>query len=193
MREKASGKFVLRIPPDQHATLQRLAAERAVSLNVLCRLALGEFLGKASAAHAQKALDTPLLESLKQMLGPSLAAVIMFGSAARGTQHDGSDIDLLIVVAADLPVTRALYRRWDERRFTGPHSLHFVHLPDSIEKAGSIWLEAAVDGDILFEADGGVRRFLRELRRAMANGRFCRRTAHGHPYWVRGGEGGLDV
>ena len=127
------------------------------------------------------------------MLGTSLLGVLLFGSVARGEEHDGSDIDLLIVIARERPLTRLLYRQWDEAWPEAAYSPHFVHLPQSIEKAGSVWLEAAVDGIIPDEGDGSVRRFLGQLRKAMAAGRLVRRTAHGHAYWINGRRGELHV
>jgi hypothetical protein len=184
-----SGKFVLRLPPEQHAALQDLAGATGVSLNTLCRQALTEFLGRTLWKTGTENPEEPLLRSLRQMFDTSLLGVLLFGSVARGEEHDGSDIDLLIVIARERPLARLLYRQWDEAWPTGAYSPHFVHLPDSIEKAGSVWLEAAVDGVILFEGDGSVRRFLGQLRKAMAVGRLVRRTAYDDPYWIKGYQG----
>jgi hypothetical protein len=193
VRKSFSGKFVLRLPPKQHAALQDLAAARDVSLNTLCRQALTEFLGSASPKPVAESVEEPLVRAVRQMLGPSLVGVVLFGSKARGEEHAGSDVDLLIVVAPERPLSRHLYRQWDEAWPTGAYSPHFVHLPDSIEKAGSVWLETAVDGVVLHDGSGSVQRFLGRLRRVMAEGGLVRRTAYGHPYWVKGGQGALRV
>jgi hypothetical protein len=188
-----SGKFVLRLPPEQHAALQDLAGATGVSLNTLCRQALTEFLGSACPKPVAESVEEPLVRAVRQMLGPSLVGVVLFGSKARGEEHAGSDVDLLIVVAPERPLSRHLYRQWDEALPTGAYSPHFVHLPDSIEKAGSVWLETAVDGVVLHDGSGSVQRFLGRLRRVIAEGGLARRTAYGHPYWVKGDQGALRV
>jgi hypothetical protein len=193
VRKNFSGKFVLRLPPKQHAALQDLAAARDVSLNTLCRQALTEFLGSASPDPVAESVEGPLVRAVRQIFGSSLVGVILFGSTARGDEHDGSDVDLLIVVAPERPLSRKLYGQWDEAWPTGAYSPHFVHLPDRIEKAGSVWLEAAVDGVVLHDGGGSVQRFLGRLRRVIAEGGLVRRTAYGHPYWVKGDQGALRV
>jgi hypothetical protein len=193
VRKNFSGKFVLRLPPKQHAALQDLAAARDVSLNTLCRQALTEFLGSASPDPIAESVEGPLVRAVRQIFGSSLVGVILFGSTARGDEHDGSDVDLLIVVAPERPLSRKLYGQWDEAWPTGAYSPHFVHLPDRIEKAGSVWLEAAVDGVVLHDGGGSVQRFLGRLRRVIAEGGLVRRTAYGHPYWVKGDQGALRV
>jgi hypothetical protein len=193
VRKNFSGKFVLRLPPKQHAALQDLAAARDVSLNTLCRQALTEFLGSASPDPIAESVEGPLVRAVRQIFGSSLVGVILFGSTARGDEHDGSDVDLLIVVAPERPLSRKLYGQWDEAWPTGAYSPHFVHLPDRIEKAGSVWLEAAVDGVVLHDGSGSVQRFLGRLRRVIAEGGLVRRTAYGHPYWVKGDQGALRV
>jgi hypothetical protein len=193
VRKSFSGKFVLRLPPKQHAALQHLAAARDVSLNTLCRQALTEFLGSVPPKPIAKSMEEPLVRAVGHMLGPSLVGVILFGSKARGEEHEGSDVDLLIVVAPERPLSRHLYRLWDEAVPDGVHSPHFVHLPDGIEEAGSLWLEAAIDGVVLLDGSGSVQRFLGRLRRLIAEGGLVRRTAYGHPYWVKGDQGVLRV
>lgn len=184
---------MLRLPPKQHAALQHLAAARDVSLNTLCRQALTEFLGSVPSKPTAENVEEPLVRAVRQMLGSSLVGVILFGSKARGEEHDGSDVDLLIVVAPQQPLSRHLYRQWDEALPAGVYSPHFVHLPDSTEKAGSLWLEAAIDGVVLLDGSGSVQRFLGRLRRVIAEGGLVRRTAYGHPYWVKGDRGALRV
>ena len=127
-----------------------------------------------------------MLQVIRDTMGESLLGVLLFGSVAREDYHVGSDIDLLIVVSSDLPLTRRLYARWDEQLVEDMHSPHFVHLPATVEEAGSIWFEAAVDGIVLYDSDGRVSRFLSRIRRAIADGRLMRRFAYGHPYWIRG-------
>jgi hypothetical protein len=64
-------------------------------------------------------------------------------------------------------------------------SPHFVHLPSHVGPAGSIWLEASIDGIVVSDSEGTVAAFLAGIRQEIAEGRFVRRMAHGHPYWKR--------
>ena len=59
-------------------------------------------------------------------------------------------------------------------------------LPAAGDEAGSVWLEAAVDGVTLWDRQLRVSRFLGRLRRAIVEGRWVRRFLHGQPYWVNG-------
>lgn len=92
------------------------------------------------------------------------------------------------VVNRDLPLTRELYRRWDDES-GGPADgqvldAHFVHLPGSTDRIGGVWCEAAIEGVVLADTGGRVSRALRDVRRAIGEGRLVRRRAHGQPYWT---------
>ena len=180
----------MRLPPQLHAALKRRAREEGVSLNALCVAALKAYVG-TSAPGSKDTAPVPL-DRIKSVLGPSLSGVLLFGSAARGEMREGSDIDLLIVLSPEVPLTRSLYERWEQDiglPAASRISPHFVHLPSSEEKAGSLWYEAAVDATTLFDREGLLSRFLRGIRRFMAEGKVQRKSAYGHPYWVkRGGE-----
>jgi predicted nucleotidyltransferase len=130
---------------------------------------------------------------LQDILAESLLGVVLFGSTARGEDHLASDVDLLIVVASALPLTRRLYALWDKHLSGELYSPHFVHLPEDIASAGSIWFETAVDGVILYEVDRQISRFLSRIRRAIADGEVLRKIADGHPYWIRREEDWSDV
>lgn len=127
------------------------------------------------------------------MLAESLLGIILFGSTARGENHSASDIDLLIVVASNVPLTRRLYALWDERLSEELYSPHFVHLPENVAAAGSIWYEAAVDGIVFYEAGRRISRILGQIRRTIATGGLERKVAYGHPYWIKRWEERSDV
>ena len=121
------------------------------------------------------------------VVGEALIAVVAFGSWARGELADSSDIDILIVVDPDVPLSRSLYRRWDEEplRWEGhPVEPHFVHLPALDGVPSGLWAEIALDGIVLYERDPRLSQRLVGVRRLQAAGRLRRRTAHGQPYWV---------
>jgi hypothetical protein len=134
-----------------------------------------------------------LANALTREWGNDLIGIVLFGSAARGEATAGSDIDILIVLEAGCSITRALYDRWDGmirsrgNRTDERVSPQFVVLSSDPSQVGSLWLEVAREGIIVFDPGGRVARFLVALRDYILSGAVSRRTAHGHPYWVRVG------
>jgi predicted nucleotidyltransferase len=119
--------------------------------------------------------------------GENLLGVAAFGSWARGELAGGSDVDLLIVLESSVPITRSLYRDWDERSVTeSPRKLdpHFVHLPALYGRIGAVWAEAAVDGIVLFERGFRLSSTLVRVRHEILEGRLVRKIVHGQPYWT---------
>ena len=147
-----SGRFLLRIPPDLHRGLRERAAGAGSSLNEFCRAALEAAVN--GRAHATTSSGTAAAEAVVAGFGVQVEAVVLFGSGARGDAGTWSDVDLLIVVATEVPITRALYRTWDRSvaaaaaiRALGPSvNPHFAHLPVADAGTGggggSLWLEA---------------------------------------------------
>lgn len=176
-----SGRFVLRIEPELHAALRHAARDAGLSLNELCARKL---------ARPSGSLPDPAAEAVERAAAVAeggLLGVVAFGSWARQEWAAGSDVDLLIVVADDVPLGKALYRRWDTNPVSWAHhpvEPHFVHLPEPGSPPSGLWAEAAVDGIVLFDPALVVSRRLVELRQEIASGRFVRRRIHGQPYWV---------
>jgi hypothetical protein len=161
-------------------------------LNEYCRRTLEDSVAGTEPENPGKP-GGGWLETVRGFLGEELIGVVLFGSAARGEQREGSDVDLLIVLQPSTPLNRKLYRRWDEAIPEPFLSPHFTHLPAHVEQAGSIWLEAAVEGSVLSDRGSRINRFLRRLREEMASGRLVRKSAYGHPYWVRKTEEAVDA
>ena len=181
-----SGRFVLRIPSDLHSRARRLAQEQGVSLNEYCRCAIESYTGTVTSEPRAANRGGPWVDAARLVVGDDLEGVALFGSEARGEARESSDVDLLVVVADRLELSRKLYRGWDNRSGMDRRvSPHFVHLPSSVLEAGSIWYETAMDGIILFERDRSISSFLQSIRRAIADGHVRRGYAHGHPYWVK--------
>ncbi len=183
LRRRASGRFLLRLDPGVHAQLRAAAAAAGLSLNDYCarRLAApasgATILGPATASVSRAA----------QLFGGELAAVLLFGSWARGEAGAASDVDLLVVLDPSIALTRELYRRWDEQSldFEGRAvEVHFAHFPEVRDPPGALWAEAALDGVVLFERGLELSRFLVRVRREILSGRLMRRTAQGQPYWI---------
>lgn len=194
MRE-ASGRFVLRVPPELHRRLRDRALGEKLSLNSLCvRFLEASLQGEpVASARATPGLDLGLLEAVAREWSADRVGVALFGSAARGDATAASDIDLLVVLEPDARIERSLYDRWDRivrsrgRRADDRVSPQFVALPDSPDEAGGVWLEVAREGIVLDDAGGRLARFLIALRDHIAAGAVTRKKAHGHPYWVREG------
>ena len=180
-----SGRFVLRIDPGLHGTLREAARAAGTSLNEYCarRLASpGVWLDEEASAIVERAAS---------ILGESLVGIVAFGSWVRGEHDSTSDLDVLLVAADDLPVSRQLYRHWDDAPRLSWQGLevepHFVHLLPKGEAPSGLWGEVATDGVILFERGFEVSGRLAEVRRRIADGDIVRRAAQGQPYWVRAG------
>lgn len=178
---RPSGRFVLRLDPDDHARLRAAAKAAALSLNEYCV----RKLTSPSVAMGGAAADAVAASS--RVCGEHLRAVVVFGSWARGEAAAHSDVDLLIVVAAELAVTRQLYRIWDrkptswEGRSLEPH---FVHQPATQARPSGLWAEVATDGIVLFDPELEASRYLVRVRGLVNEGRIRRRRVHGQSYWV---------
>jgi predicted nucleotidyltransferase len=178
-----------------HSRLKQEAARTGQSLNQLCvaKLQSNTAYAGINAGTARAPVISPdFLEKVFQRWQRDLVGLILFGSAARGDATEDSDTDLLLVMNTRVKIARDLYRVWEE--FCGDHagvevysriSPHFVTLPPSVQDAGGLWYETALEGIVLWEFDHQVSRFLRSVREAMVQGKIQRRVVHGSPYWIR--------
>jgi predicted nucleotidyltransferase len=187
--QSVSGKFVLRVGPELHRRLSREARALGLSLNAYC---VSKLQGApVSDRYAEAGLDRDFLDRLIHVLPRPPLAIVLFGSFARGDHGVGSDIDLLVVLDTDAQPNRALYRELEKKvDLSGRgHTVNPapVSLPRDPRDAGSLWLEVALDGVVLWERGSRVSGLLRELRRQMAAGEVRRALAYGQPYWIRDG------
>ena len=194
---------MLRLPPDLHRRLRERAFREGPSLNALCVRLLEAALGSTESRESHLTVgdvvsDLPvpaaLLRAVEAAWRGSLVGIAAFGSSVRGEAARGSDVDLLIVLEPGSAIERALYDRLSammaELRLpdAGRLSPQFVALPASPGSAGGLWLEVAREGRVLLDHGGRLTRFLISLRDLVMSGAVVRRTAHGHPYWVRAGD-----
>lgn len=176
-----SGRFVLRIDPALHAALREAASASGLSLNEYCTRKL--------VVPGINVLD-PVADAVirsASAVGEALVGIVGFGSWARGEMTASSDVDLLVVIEGDVPVTRRLYRDWDrDPLWWESHRVepHFVHLPENALSVSGLWAEVAADGIVLFDRDFTIVRWLGDVRRQIATGRLVRRESNGHPYWI---------
>lgn len=179
-RSPASGKFVLRLDARLHDLLRRDALDAGLSLNDWCSRTLA-----APGAGGLDALGVVL--AIRSWLGDDLVGVVLHGSFARDELTAASDVDLLAVVRPGRPITRALYREWEDRTpaWEGREvDLHVVHLPKPDDRVSGSWAEAAVCGIVLYDRKLAVSRRLISIRERIAAGRLVRRMAQGQPYWI---------
>ena len=122
------------------------------------------------------------------MFGEHLVAVAVFGSWVRREAVAGSDVDVLVVVDPEVPITRRLYRLWDEGPIAWagrPTEPHFLQLPAPGTVVAGLWAEVALDPVVLFERGLALSAHLARVRRDIVAGRIVRRMAHGQPYWTK--------
>lgn len=175
--------FLLRLPADLHRRLSAQAAIEGSSLNEYCV----QRLGGPDVLAAHRRPIALVLATAAAVAGPHLLGAIAHGSWVRGEARDSSDVDVMIVGDRAMSLTRDLYRAWDAAAPTWDGRVvdaHFVHLPDAVRGPGSLWCELAVEGVVLDDRTGAVSATLIDVRRAIAQGRFVRKTAHGQPYWT---------
>lgn len=179
----ASGRFVVRIDPNLHASLRENARAAGTSLNHHCARKL---------AAPRAPLDPTagaVVRRAASVLGDSLLGVVAFGSWARGDESSTSDLDVLLITDDGVAISRSLYRQWDagpELDWDGHEvSPHFARLPPESEPVSGLWAEVAMDGLILFERGLVVSRHLARVRRRMLEGEISFRVVDGQPYWVR--------
>lgn len=169
-----SGKFVLRLDPQIHKVLKEEAKLKGCSLNTLCESKLQGLT--VSPWHE-------ITSKIVKIFNPN--GIILFGSTARGEQKPSSDIDLLVVMPKSTLINRTLYYQWDkEFQFNDKISPQFVHLPTRSE-IGSIWLECSIDGEILYDPKGDIKRSMQIIRQLISQGVYQQKISHGHSYWVR--------
>lgn len=179
-----SGRFLLRIDPGLHAALRKAADRAGLSLNEYCARKLaggGVGLGDPGWQAVERAAA---------VVGGALIGLAVYGSWARGEPMETSDVDVLVVVEPSTPITRGLYRRWDQEpvRWEGRSvEPHFVHLPSPGQGPTGTWAEVALDGIVLLDRDLVLSRRLVEFRRRILDGSMKRKEIHGQPYWVREG------
>ena len=130
-------------------------------------------------------LNRVVVEDLKVIFGRSLMGVVLFGSAARGSMRVGSDIDLLIVLSPETTLDRDIYDKFPGASIDGHEvSPLFVSFPLPGQELRSVWLEAAVDGIVLFDDDLALTRLFSRIRTKIVEGKVRRCLAYGVPYWV---------
>jgi predicted nucleotidyltransferase len=138
-----------------------------------------------------------LLDELRERYGDRLMSVALFGSVARGTQREDSDIDFL-VVARDLPrgrtarvaeflIVESRLEPWlvAPRSELLPIALSPVFkTPEEVEAGSPLFIDMVEDARILYDRDELLEKRLERLRRRLAE-LGSRRVWRGNSwYWV---------
>lgn len=194
----------------------RLTGKGFRAARVLKELAetLKETLPEAGVARVPHPSYGHLLSRYTEMLrdhfGERLTGVLLFGSVARGNWNKDSDIDLLIVVDHwQGPTWRRTQELWtlkvrlmEAEEYNSAEARGFVptlqHYPLSTDEAAEfhrIYLDASMEGVVLYEKDGFLSSLLDNVRkRLQAQGAYRvelpGRRSH---YWVLTGEGGTGI
>ena len=179
----ASGRFVVRISPTLHAELRVAASTLGMSLNEHCAALLSTSGGVGFAAP----IVQRIIAKAKATLGDRLAGVVLFGSWARDDVATDSDIDVLLVARAGIPIVRSLYQKWDNEPLAWEsHAVepHIVALPETAEVTSGLWAEVALDGIVIHDPHLMVSRMLANVRRRILDAQLVRKSSGGQAYWV---------
>jgi hypothetical protein len=129
-----------------------------------------------------------------------LLGIVLFGSAARGTEKPSSDIDLLVVASrvpddpeASIVETMTAEKSAEILATDGPKSAP-AYLPSLLDAGptafrtpGRAMLGVVSDGKILYDPEGRVAKGFAGLRRQFrSSGVRTHRTEEGRPYWSVG-------
>ena len=175
-------RVLLRLPADLHRLLAKAAEADGLSFNEYCVRRLRTPAQPQQMSEAR----TAVVRRAQDAFGPRLLGVLALGSWARGEAGATSDIDVLVVIDRNTPLTRDLYRAWDQDPLAVEGRVvdaHFAHPSPAGTTPGAVWCEAAVDGLLWYDRDGQIQQRLAEIRRAIAERRVVRSFAHGQPYW----------
>ena len=136
--------------------------------------------------HPELEIADQAVTALRGRLGKRLIAVVLFGSRALGRASTASDWDML-VIAEKLP-EKAFQRHVFLRRFLPPGCSEAVSLlartPEEFEShLPSLYLDIAVDGQILYDSSGYAAKKLAELRDLIDRMGLYREQTEGGDIW----------
>ncbi|MDR7521376.1 MAG: nucleotidyltransferase domain-containing protein [Armatimonadota bacterium] len=145
-------------------------------------------------AEALRRIAVRYADALRDLLGPSLVSVVLFGSVARGDARAHSDIDLLVIVS-DLPPGRLarqglvgpadalldpeLERLRRQAILTDVNPI--LKTPEEVLRLPPLLLDLVEDAVVLHDRDGFFAGVLARLRESLAR-LGARRVQRG---WLR--------
>lgn len=176
--EKSS--VLIRLSHDLKSSLVSEAEHKGISLNELC---CQKLRSPAPHEYIRSPEIAAAIEQAHAICKSSLLGVVLFGSWARGSPNDRSDIDLLFVLKPDYKITRSMYQLWQENQI-GNCEPHFVCLPQASSHISGLWAEIAIDGVVLIDPAIMIQRYLMGIRRLIAEGKIRAKKIHGQNYWI---------
>lgn len=180
--QKYQSRILLRLTSNIHAKLKARATERGRSINSLIEQYVIQGLNSGVDHETWEALK----KEAKRLYKKNLIGLLLFGSQARGDVHDQSDTDILIVVTPNIRIERDLYRPWDSR-LADNISVNITNLPKTATDAGSLWLECALDAQIIYDPSAQIKTMLSCIRELITSGKVRRHVTHGQGFWVNYG------
>jgi predicted nucleotidyltransferase len=133
---------------------------------------------------------------LAQELGERLVSVALFGSVARGTAHEHSDIDLFVVIrdlptgafarrAVVEPVHQALLPELHELLHTGIYTdfIEVLRTPEEALHFHMLYLDMMLEAQLLHDRDSFMKERLAEVRRKAQELGSTRRQIGDAFYW----------
>jgi predicted nucleotidyltransferase len=124
-------------------------------------------MNEISPFHIRGELFDQVIVALREVLGASLIAVVLYGSRAKGEAHDQSDWDLLLI-AENLP-EKPLARHFFLKRALPADCRGAISLlaktPAEFEaRVSPLYLDIALDGQILYDSRGYAATRLEKLK-----------------------------
>lgn len=161
--------------------LQSIAKSKKMSLNQYSL----EVLSRQELSSSGE-----ILHLLKRHYKSDLVGLVLFGSHARGTATEASDIDLLIILNSTVKLKASLYRDWEKyiaSHLDAAYSPHFTHILEGElgDNVGSLWLELAMEGRVLMDTKGLIQRRLNKIKEQVSSGEYIRKSSYGVPYWTK--------
>jgi hypothetical protein len=121
-----------------------------------------------------------MARALRSRFGEGFVSLVLYGSRARGTHRDDSDIDVLVVIetlprdragrhALIRPIKQAVDRDHAAARGRpAPHLAYIVKTPEEASHHAPLYLDMTQDAVLVWDRDGFFADVLDRLRRRMA-------------------------
>lgn len=145
----------------------------------------GKALGREANAISRlyRALAEQFAAILRRELGERLTAIVLYGSVARGTARQNSDIDVLIIAGEtdkEREATRDEIWKWDDafedqpevvalQKAGYPARLEIYVLSKAQARRGTpIYLDMTLEAIVLYDPEGFFDRRIQQIKRRMA-------------------------
>jgi len=136
-----------------------------------------------ATSRTYRALAEQFAAILRRELGQRLSSIVLYGSVARGTAREDSDIDMLIIAGEadeEYKAIRDEIWKWDDafedqpevvalRKAGYPARLEIYVLSQAQARRGTpIYLDMTLEAIVLYDPEGFFGRRLQQIKRRMA-------------------------